>query len=43
MVTPGKSIKKNYVKMREIKANHIGGMVSIKGIVTRCSDIKPCM
>jgi DNA replication licensing factor MCM7 len=43
MFTPGKNVKKQYVKMREIKANEIGGMVSVKGIVTRCSDVQPCM
>ena len=29
--------------MREIKSNHIGSLISIKGIVTRCTDVKPCM
>ena len=29
--------------MREIKANSVGGMVAIKGIVTRCSHVQPCM
>lgn len=42
-ITPGQNAKKNFVKMRDIKANAVGGMVAIKGIVTRCSDVKPCM
>jgi len=29
--------------MREIKSSSVGGMVSVKGIVTRCSDVKPCI
>jgi len=31
------------VNMREIKANQVGSMVVVKGIVTRCSDVKPCI
>ena len=42
-ITPGKQAKSNLVKMREIKSSSVGGMVQIKGIVTRCSDVKPCM
>jgi len=42
-ITPGKNAKTNFIRMREIKANAVGGMVAIKGIVTRCSDVKPCM
>lgn len=37
------SKKKTFVKMREIKANAVGALVTVKGIVTRCSDVKPCM
>lgn len=29
--------------MREIKSTSIGALVSVKGIVTRASDVKPCM
>lgn len=29
--------------MREIKAQQIGSLVSIKGIVVRASDVKPQM
>lgn len=27
--------------MREIRSEHIGGLVSLRGVVTRASDIKP--
>lgn len=43
-IVPGGNLaKKTFVKMREIKAGSVGGLVSVKGIVTRCSDVKPCM
>lgn len=43
-IVPGGALaKKTFVKMREIKAHSVGGLVSVKGIVTRCSDVKPCM
>ena len=43
-IVPGGNLaKKTFVKMREIKASSVGGLVSVKGIVTRCSDVKPCM
>lgn len=29
--------------IREVKASHIGQLVRISGIVTRCSDVKPLM
>lgn len=29
--------------MREVRANEIGSLVNITGIVTRTSDVKPCM
>ena len=29
--------------MRSIKANSVGSLVMVKGIVTRCSDVKPCI
>lgn len=29
--------------MRDIKANMIGGLVNVRGIVTRTSDVKPCI
>ena len=31
------------MKLREIKANNIGALVCVRGIVTRCSDVKPAM
>ena len=43
-IVPGGALTKStFVKMREIKASSVGGLVSVKGIVTRCSDVKPCM
>ena len=29
--------------MRDVKATSIGSLVNVKGIVTRCSDVKPCI
>lgn len=29
--------------MRKIKANSVGSLVVVKGIVTRCADVKPCI
>lgn len=29
--------------IREVKAEHIGELVMISGIITRCSDVKPLM
>jgi DNA replication licensing factor MCM7 len=29
--------------MREVRANSVGSLVVVKGIVTRCSDVKPCI
>lgn len=29
--------------MRDIKANNIGSIITLRGIVTRASDVKPCM
>lgn len=29
--------------IRDVKASHIGQLVKISGIVTRCSDVKPLM
>ena len=39
----GESSKHNFVKMREIKSNSVGSLICVKGIVTRCSDVKPCI
>lgn len=43
IITPGENSKPRIAKMREIRANAIGSLVTIKGIVTRASDVKPCM
>lgn len=43
IVPGGQNGKKTFQKMREIKSNMIGSLISVKGIVTRCSDVKPCM
>lgn len=29
--------------MREIKSEQIGNLVTVKGIVTRAADVKPCL
>ena len=29
--------------MRDVKSKMIGGLVTMKGIVTRASDVKPCL
>ncbi|KAI4466471.1 dna replication licensing factor mcm family member [Holotrichia oblita] len=31
------------VPIREVKAEHIGKLVTVRGIVTRCGDVKPMM
>ena len=30
-----------YMALRNVRANHIGQLVSIKAMVARCSDVKP--
>jgi len=42
-MVPGEFTKKNVIKMREVKSMNIGSLVTVKGIVTRASDVKPCM
>jgi DNA replicative helicase MCM subunit Mcm2 (Cdc46/Mcm family) len=42
-IVPGVNSKKGFVKMREIKANTVGALVIVKGIVTRCTPVKPCI
>uniref|UniRef100_A0A7N0VFL6 DNA replication licensing factor MCM7 n=1 Tax=Kalanchoe fedtschenkoi TaxID=63787 RepID=A0A7N0VFL6_KALFE len=37
------SSKERPFTIREVKASHIGHLVRISGIVTRCSDVKPLM
>lgn len=29
--------------VRQVRASHIGQLVKISGIITRCSDVKPLM
>ena len=35
--------KKSFHRIRDIKSEMIGSLINVKGIVTRCSDVKPCM
>ena len=42
-IVHGENSKKQIAKMREIKAQSIGSLVTIKGIVVRASDVKPQM
>ena len=39
----GPNGKQNVERLRDIKSNSIGALVSIKGIVTKASDVKPCI
>jgi DNA replication licensing factor MCM7 len=39
----GEFAKKNIQRMRDVKSQQIGSLVNVKGIVTRCSDVKPCI
>ena len=41
--TPGLNAKKHITKLREIKGDFIGHLLNVRGIVTRVSDVKPCM
>lgn len=34
---------KKMVPIREVKAEHIGKLVTIKGVVMRCTEVKPMM
>jgi len=43
VIVPGEFTKKNIIKMSEVKSMNIGALVTVKGIVTRASDVKPCM
>ena len=43
VIVPGEFTKKSVIKMREVKSTNIGALVTVKGIVTRASDVKPCM
>ena len=43
VLVPGEFSKKHLVQMRDVRAQNIGQLVSVRGIVTRASDVKPCM
>jgi len=43
LIVPGETEKKKIVRMREVKSQMIGSLVTIKGIVTRATDVRPCM
>ncbi len=30
-----------YLSVRQVKANHIGKLISVKGVVTRATEVKP--
>ena len=42
-ILPGPNSKVQQLKMREIKSKYIGSLVTLSGIVTRVSDVKPCI
>jgi DNA replicative helicase MCM subunit Mcm2 (Cdc46/Mcm family) len=42
-IVHGAMAKKHIQRMRDVKAQSIGSLVNVKGIVTRCSDVKPCI
>jgi DNA replication licensing factor MCM7 len=42
-IVNGANAKKIIKKMRDIKSDSIGSMVTVKGIVTRAADVKPCL
>ena len=43
VIVQGEMGKKEIVPMREIKSANIGQLITLKGIVTRASDVRPCM
>ena len=43
LLTHGEMGKKKVLKMREVRSQMIGSLVCVRGIVTRASDVKPCM
>jgi DNA replication licensing factor MCM7 len=39
---------KNYgatkcIPIREVRAEHVGSLLSVRGIVTRCTEVKPAL
>lgn len=43
VLVPGDLSRKNVMQMRDVRATNIGQLVQVRGIVTRASDVKPCM
>lgn len=43
VLVPGEFSKKHIVQMRDVRAQNIGNLVTVRGIVTRASDVRPCM
>ena len=43
LIVPGETEKKKIVRMRDIKSQSIGSLVTVNGIVTRATDVRPCM
>ena len=43
VLVPGEFSKKHIIAMRDVRAQNIGQLVTLKGIVTRASDVRPCM
>jgi len=42
-IVQGEFGKKAIQRMRDVRSQQIGSLVNVKGIVTRCSDVKPCI
>ena len=42
-IVHGEFAKKQIQRMRDVKSNQIGSLVTCKGIVTRVSDVRPCL
>lgn len=36
-------VKEKAQALREVRACHIGQIVKVRGIITRCTDVKPLM
>jgi len=43
VLVPGELSRKYLTQMRDVKAQNIGQLVQVRGIVTRASDVRPCM
>jgi len=42
-IVNGPNAKKSISRMRDIRSNQIGALVTCRGIVTRVSDVRPCI